>query len=190
MLQLSYAYRRVPNQHLDLRFMECSLNKAASARSDAAWFHPSPVLNCTVWWGTDSSADISVPSPMAFTVVTEMVRQTEAGHHLNSKELCFEQYTCGKEDVPCCRCTDGSKAFKAQLRTTAPRREDKTHHSEVETRQALKNVMGGKSHHLSKLHDLGVQLPHQNLARLYYTCNRRWTGTVANQGCGFVGFFD
>lgn len=179
--------------------MERYRRSTAFAHLDTPWLHPTPVLNCTVWWGRNTSLNVTAASHMSLTAVTEMIQQSEGLHHLSSKELSFEQYTCAEEDLPCCLCTHGGKARKAQLRTTKSHSREmpdseqwaqQTTLTEQQTTRAVQNLLKGVVPPLSGLCDLGIQLQHQHLARLYFTCNRQPTRHNIKSGCRFVTFFD
>ena len=154
----------------------------------AHWFHPSPVQNCTVWWGRNPNADISTPSHMSLMVVTEMVQQNEATRHVSTKELCFEQYSCSEQDVPCCQCADGGKLFPATLLTTTPQKCILL--GEERRRQAMYDLQRNIGHPLNNLYALDIQLSHQTLARRYFTCNRRVVQPIGSQRCKFSQYFD
>lgn len=177
------AYRRVPNLQLDQRFME---RQKSLANVHTAWLDPSPVLNCTVWWGHLGSS--SGHSHYTLTVVTELpLAGAPTG---NPKELCIEQYACARDDVPVCKCKDGNERTLALLRTTvAPRMASMTDFEQQES--ILNDIQDGVGHPLSNMYSLGIQLPHQHVARRYFTCGRRTHWPYApNSGCMFAEFLD
>ena len=169
--------------------MECCNSLEAFRLVRAHWFHPSPVQNCTVWWARNPHASMNTPSQMNLVVVTEMVQQSEATRHVSTKEMCFEQYSCGEKDVPCCQCADGGKVFQATLLTTVPRQCELLRGEEKRCK-ALYDLQSSVGHPLRDLYDLDIQLSHQTLARRYFTCHRRVVRPIGSQRCKFLQYFD
>ena len=174
--------RRIPNSQLDQRFME---HQKSLSHVHTAWLDPSPVLNCTVWWGRSGSS----PSPTdhTLTVVTEL--PLAGAPTSNPKELCVEQHACAQTDFPVCKCKDTKESILALLRTTvAPHVASVADHDHQNS--ILSDIQGCVGHPLSNMYSLGVQLPHQRVARRYFTCGRKTHWPFANGGCRFAEFFD
>lgn len=171
--------RRVPHSQLDQRFME---HQTSLANVNTAWLDPSPVLNCTVWWGRLGSSP--TPSDYTLTVVTEL--PLAGGQTSNPKELCIEQYACADNDVPVCNCKDSREPTLALLRTTVAPFVAST----AEQDCVLNDIQDGAGHPLANMHSLGIQLPHQRVARRYFTCGRKTHRPFVSGGCNLAAFFD
>ncbi len=174
--------RRVPNSQLDQRFMK---HQKSLASVHTAWLDSSPVLNCTVWWGRLGSSP--TPSDYTLTVVTELL--LAGAQTSNPKELCIEQYACAENDVPVCNCKDSRKPILALLRTTvAPYVADAADQEQQDS--ILSDIQDGAGHPLGNMYSLGIQLPHQRVARRYFTCSRKTHWPFVSGGCNLAAFFD
>ena len=174
--------RRVPNSQLDQRFMK---DQKSLASVHTAWLDSSPVLNCTVWWGRLGSSP--TPSDYTLTLVTELL--LAGAQTSNPKELCIEQYACAENNVPVCNCKDSRKPILALLRTTvAPYVADAADQEQQDS--ILRDIQDGAGHPLGNMYSLGIQLPHQRVARRYFTCSRKTHWPFVSGGCNLAAFFD
>ncbi|DBA91602.1 TPA: hypothetical protein ACH3X1_003213 [Trebouxia sp. C0004] len=174
--------RRVPHSQLDQRFKE---HQKSLASVHTAWLDPSPVLDCTVWWGCSGSSPI--PNDYTLTVVTELPL---AGVQTSDpKELCIEQYACAENAIPVCNCKDSREPTLALLRTTVTPYVASASDQEQQD-SILWDIQSGAGHPLGNMYSLGIQLPHQRVARRYFTCGRRTHWPFASGGCNLAAFFD
>ena len=174
--------RRVPHSQLDQRFME---HQKSLANVDIPWLYPSTVLNCTVWWGRLGSSP--TPSDYTLKVVTEL--PLAGAQTSNPKELCIDQYACAENDVPVCNCKDSKEPTLALLRTTVASFVASAADQEQQD-STLRDIQDGAGHLLADMHSLGIQLPHQRVARRYFTCGRRTHWPFVSGGCNLAAFFD
>lgn len=162
--------RRIPNRKLDQQLLQ---KHDSLADVDSPWLHPSPVQNCTVWWGRSPGGFSISPSHYKMMVVTELLQQSEHyGSHTNLKELCFELHSCHAQDIP--MNAKGRKLAKmgkldvTLCTTILPRACLSSLGNMEEQDDVLHDIERGARHPLSNLFSLSIQMPYQRLTRRYF----------------------